>query len=412
MTETSTLRRLRVLLSAYACEPGKGSEPGTGWHMAMELAKRYDVTVLTRANDRGPIEKELAESTGPRPTFLYHDLSGLYRFLKKRRILPTQLYYAMWQRDTRRMLETKSVSDFDIFHHITFNSFEISPGVPAGFRGALVRGPLGGGQTAPPALLESLGWLDKLKEQARSARVRKSAASSRLQRDLAACDLILHANHETGDLLKQGQENRRDPMIDVGVDPSKFSPADHAKDGTRILSASNFEPRKGTRLLLLAFQRAHQDNPSLRLLLAGSGKLLAQDMAWVEANRLSNSVSFLGKLDHQKMADELSAADVFVFPSLRDTSGAIVLEAMACGLPIVCLDHQGAKVMVGDCCGMRISPESLEGTLDGIARAILKLASNVSLRESMGHRARERVLAEFSWEKKASRLSEEYQRLV
>lgn len=406
-------QRLRVLLSAYACEPGKGSEPGTGWHLAMELSRHFDVTVLTRENNREVIEAALSNFTGAKPEFLYHDLSFTHRLLKRKGILPTQLYYALWQRDSRRMLASAvDLGGFDIFHHLTFNSFEISPGVPAGFSGALIRGPLGGGQTTPAALLASLGLLERFKERLRSLRVRWSARNVRLRRNLAACDLVLYANRETEALLECGPYEKNGLMIDVGVDPSRFIPANRPKEGIYILSASNFEPRKGIRLLLLAFQRAHRENPRLRLHLAGAGKLSAREKAWVDANGLAEAVRFPGRLDHARMAEELAAADMFVFPSLRDTSGAVVLEAMACGLPIICLDHQGAKLMVGDGCGIRIVPGTLESTINEIAGAIVKLGDHSELRESMGNKARERVLAEFSWERKASRLADEYRRLA
>src|SRR2546423_7247549 len=67
-------RRLKVLISAYTCEPGKGSEPEVGWQWAMHLAASHDVTVLTRSNNRPAIENALAglPPSDPRPIFVYH----------------------------------------------------------------------------------------------------------------------------------------------------------------------------------------------------------------------------------------------------------------------------------------------------------------------------------------------------
>ena len=53
-------KKLKVLISAYACEPNKGSEPEVGWQWALQMARYHDVTVLTRSNNRAGIEKELA----------------------------------------------------------------------------------------------------------------------------------------------------------------------------------------------------------------------------------------------------------------------------------------------------------------------------------------------------------------
>jgi hypothetical protein len=59
------VRRLNVLLSAYACEPGRGSEPAVGWNTAVELASHHEVWVLTRANNRPQIEARLAGDPVP-----------------------------------------------------------------------------------------------------------------------------------------------------------------------------------------------------------------------------------------------------------------------------------------------------------------------------------------------------------
>jgi glycosyltransferase involved in cell wall biosynthesis len=408
----AAIPRLKVLLSAYACEPGKGSEPGTGWHLAMELSRHFDVTVLTRSNNREPIEKALEGLAGSKPAFLYHDLSGPFRLLKKHGLLPTQAYYALWQRMSRLGFPASAdPASFDIFHHLTFNSFEIPPGIPTGFQGQLIRGPLGGGQTAPVELLVTLPPLARFKERLRSLRVRRSAASRALRRHLAACGLVLYANQETRALLADPDTAEDSLMIDVGVDPAAFTPVAISRTGTRLFAASNFEPRKGTRLLLLAFREAYQKNPELRLRIAGSGRDQAREQDWVRAHGLTEAVHFLGRRDHRQMAEELAAADFFVFPSLRDTSGAIVLEAMSCGLPVVCLDHQGAAIMVDESCGIRVPPSPLAATVDGIARAMLRLAGDSDLRHTMGLSARAKVMAEFSWQKKAGRLACEYARL-
>lgn len=402
--------RLRVLLSAYACEPGKGSEPGTGWNLALALARSFDVTVLTRTNNRESIKQALETQPDPKPAFIYHDLPPIARFLKKKGVLSTQVYYALWQRSLGRKVPV-NLRDFDIFHHLTFNSFEIAPRLIEQFSGIKVWGPIGGGQLAPAALTAALTLKARLNERLRSWRIAFSQRNSRLIRCLESCDWVLFANEETRDLFKTAELKSSEQMIDVGVDPSHFTPSAGSKDGHRIFSAGNFEARKGTRLLLMAFQSAHRENPKLRLHLAGDGPEAPRDRAWVEANGLSKVITFAGRRSHAEMAEEFARADVFVFTSIRDTSGAIVLEAMACGLPVVCLDHQGARLMVGENAGIRVKPQTLELTIHGIATAILELSNNATLRASLGENARKRVLSEFTWEKKAERLGNEYQRL-
>ncbi|TAE86065.1 MAG: glycosyltransferase family 1 protein [Verrucomicrobia bacterium] len=406
-------RRLRILLSAYACEPCKGSEPGTGWNLALALSKSFEVTVVTRTNNRASIEAGLSSESGPRPQFIYHDLPSIFRRLKKMGLLSTQVYYALWQRalgkDLPHQLELRN---FDIFHHITFNSFEVAPGLLARFAGVKIWGPIGGGQSLPPALAATLGLKSRIKERLRTLRIRLSRWNPRLVRQLESCDRVLFANDETRDLFETAAVKSSGQMIDVGVDPARFAPTLDSRPGHRIFSAGNFEPRKGSRLLLLAFQKAHELNPTLRLRLAGDGPELPRERAWVASEGLQDVVSFAGRRTHAQMAEEFAMADIFVFPSIRDTSGAIVLEAMACALPVVCLDHQGARLMVGDDAGIRVKTDSLKTAVEGLAAAVLTLSSDAALRELLGRQARERVMTEFTWKNKAERLGQEYRRLA
>lgn len=85
-----------ILISAYACEPDKGSEPGAGWNWAVEIAKYHSVTVITRTNNRDSIEKELAVHPRSNMKFLYYDLPDSIRRWKKGQ-KGIQLYYTLWQ---------------------------------------------------------------------------------------------------------------------------------------------------------------------------------------------------------------------------------------------------------------------------------------------------------------------------
>src|SRR5215470_8353944 len=97
-------KRLKVLISAYSCEPGKGSEPEVGWQWALQMARFHNVTVLTRSNNRAGIEAGLATvAEAGRPRFIYYDLDPILLTLKRRFGL-TRFYYALWQRDAWRFI--------------------------------------------------------------------------------------------------------------------------------------------------------------------------------------------------------------------------------------------------------------------------------------------------------------------
>jgi len=406
----------RVLIVGYACEPGKGSEQGTGWNLAIRLAEKYDVTVVTRCNNQDPIEHELAQNPCEGIHFIYHDVSRFFIRLKKLRVISVQVYYTLWLMAlARRMAKSKEHADYDIVHHMTFNTFEIAPLILLGAEGKTVWGPVGGGQTAPWSLNSYFGRIGRWKEALRSLRVNISAWNPLCRKVLNKASLVLFANYETENLLVGSCRNHTARMVDVGVDANKFVETKRdssEKKNIHLLFAGKFEKRKGAMVVLDVFKQAVKEMPELRCTLVGDGDDRMKLIRAAEAAGLEDKIHFAGRLSHEEMAAQFAAADIYIFSSMRDTTGAIVLEAMASGLPTVCFDHHGAKIMVGDGCGIRVTTESKEAAIQKMAEAVIQLANDPELRQSMGQHARARVLELYTWEQKTKVIDQWYQKLL
>src|SRR6185369_11509998 len=138
-------QRLKVLISAYACEPGKGSEPEVGWQWALQMARFHDVTVLTRENNKAVIEAELEKLRGsrPLPEFVYHDCQPVLMDFK-RRTGGVKWYYMLWQRSAREVVQQLHAQRaFDLMHHVTFAGFRYRT-VIWGHNVPSIWGPVGG----------------------------------------------------------------------------------------------------------------------------------------------------------------------------------------------------------------------------------------------------------------------------
>src|SRR4029077_18913154 len=139
-------RRLKVLVSAYACEPGKGSEPGVGWNWVSQISKFHDVWVITRENNREQIEEGLGRFPIPGAHWCFWDFPPWACFWKRKR-RGIHLYYYMWQFGAywqARKLHHRV--RFDLAHHVTLviywmPSFLSFLGIP------FVWGPVGGGDS-------------------------------------------------------------------------------------------------------------------------------------------------------------------------------------------------------------------------------------------------------------------------
>lgn len=410
-------KRIRILIIAYACEPNRGSEPGTAWNIAIRLSQTCDVTVVTRANNQEVIENEVGKADNTSLSFLYIDPASLFLKMKKAHILPVQAFYAFWQMSVAKVLWKDHLMDqFDIIHQMTFNSFEIPPSAfLKRSKAQLIWGPIGGGQTVPLNQLSLFGAKGGFLELIRNLRVYISAFNPLCIKALRNSKLVYFANYETCDLLRRWCKADVDMMIDVGVDVNKFKPRDENSDQDRkpiILFGGRLEGRKGAILLLKALFLLKVEGAVFECRIIGSGPDEVFLKSWIDEQAMGAEVKMLGLVSHAQMAQEFGEADVFVFPSLRDTSGAIVMEAMATSLPTVCLNHQGGGIMVDDSCGIKIKSESVDAMAHSLSQAMRRLLSDSELRVSMGKAARERVCQEYDWDVRVEKVLKGYRKVL
>lgn len=397
----------KVLLSAYACEPGRGSEPEVGWQWAIHMARLHDVTVVTRANNRPVIEAALASLPQPHPKFLYYDLPG-WMVAAKKRGFPVAFYYLLWQWGVTKFIAPR-LHEFDLIHHLTFNSFR-QPGSWRACSKAIILGPLGGGQICPWRLMGDFG-LAMPGEFFRSLTVKLNALNPLARRSFRDATLILCANEDTAARVPKPFQSKIRNQLETGMPPVEIKPAAKAEAATapRLIWVSRFVAIKGAPLALRAFALALKHAPDLRLTMVGDGPdtTKLRRLAARLGLRASN-VEWTGKVSLTEVKALLPKHDIFLFTSLRDTSGNVLLEAMAAGLPAVTLRHHGAAMIATDETALRIKPTSAEETTANFARAIVQLASDATLRAKMGEAAQRRINDVYAWPRKAEAMSAVY----
>jgi glycosyltransferase involved in cell wall biosynthesis len=336
---------MRVLLLAYACEPAEGSEPGAGWAFARMLASVADVCVITRANNREPIERELdSVPESARLRFVYVDLPARARFWKRGRV-GIQPYYLLWQRAALRVARALHREDpFDLVWHVTLANTWL--GSVGGLIGPdFVWGPIGGGVDAPPRMAAALGVRGSVYESVRWC-VR---ATFRLTNPLARAGwrrarLVLTQNPETVRWLPKRYRAKAlvFPNVALGPTDARWVPRSDGRDRTAVF-AGNLLPLKGLSLAM----RALADLPGWRFVLAGSGPDERRLRRLAGRYGVADRVRFLGRVPRSRVLELLASCDVFLFPSLRDDAGWAVAEAVRAGIPVVCLDRGGPPIIAG-----------------------------------------------------------------
>ncbi len=390
---------MKVLMSAFACEPGRGSEPGNGWNWAVQAARSHEVWVVTRAVHRAAVERHLRIHPHDNLHFIFCDLPQ-WSIRWQQGVRHIRLYYVLWQalvlpvayRALRR-------HRFDVIHHVTFNTIDV-PGFLWLLSVPFIWGPVGGGQIPPEALKAYYGnrWRREQRRKIRKASLRLDPI---VRVAIKRAAHIIAANADTEKRLRQLGAPRVSRVLDVGVNLSADEHSGILRDGTlSIVWAGLLEHRKAPMMALDVLRRLLEQQVDAELWMVGDGPLRADVEEASTSYGIRERLHLMGGVPHSSMRELYTKGDVFLFTSLQDTSGTVVLEAMNAFLPVVALNHQGAAEMVTEETGILVSVESQEQVVRDLADALEALALDPERRQLMGLAARGRVDRIFSWDRK------------
>jgi glycosyltransferase involved in cell wall biosynthesis len=223
---------------------------------------------------------------------------------------------------------------------------------------------------------------------------------------------LLVANERTRQALPTGVRGKVIELVENGVDLSVWrSLALVPKEPNKrvhFVFVGRLLDWKAVDLLLEAFQPVAAKTGAI-LEIIGDGVRRRALEAQTVALGLTSRVVFTGWLSQEQCAVKLQQADGLVLPSLLECGGAVVLEAMAMGLPVIATNWGGPADYVDSACGILIEPTSREALVNGLSEAMLKLTQSPDLRQRMGRAGQERVRQYFDWERKIDRIIEIYQ---
>ena len=365
----------RILLSAYACEPGRGSEPGVGWSWATELARLgHEVTVVTRAANRAAIESNQAHR-GIR--FLYYDLPGS---LQRMRCLPfgSAPYYIAWQWGAARHVQQRfPTTPFDLVHHVTYvsaryPSFMGSLGIPFWF------GPVSGGEVVPAPLRPGLSAGQRCREWLRDVSNHCVRFDPFMRKTFGHAQKIF-VTRDTMPLLPRACHSKSAVQLAIGLPETELPPKPGLPTGEvtppQLLYAGRLLEWKGVDIALAATALMKNRFPDIRFTIVGHGPARARLQELATRLDLQPNVRWLGWQPQERLQEHYRSSDLLLFPSLRDSGGMVVLEALAHGLPVVCTDRGGPGCIVDATCG-RVLPTADHGRqqlAEAVADATLKI---------------------------------------
>ena len=407
---------MKILINAYACSPGMGSEPGMAWNWVSNLAKFCELHIITEGEFREKIETVVPTlEQGGNMHFYYNPVSekirkmcwnqGDWRFYK---------YYREWQWKTYLMAKDICQKEhIDILHQLNMIGFREpgylwklsrETGVP------FVWGPVDAKDKFPVAYLDGAGLKTKL--------------FMRLKNFLTGIQLryskrVLLAARQSSVIFSASSNSQRSFKKYMNIDSPLLNETgcyvqDHPivdktdKETFDVLWVGKMDFRKQ---LALALQTvAKSENNKLRLHIMGGGDAESyQSLA--KSYGIADKCIWHGAVSHDEVQDIMQKSDIFLFTSVAEGTPHVVLEAISNNLPVVCFDTCGQGDAVNDKVGRKIPLSFPCQSVSDFAKLLNELEDNMSLLKQLSENCKERQ-QELSWEEKAKTMMEWYEKIL
>lgn len=407
--------RFKVLLSAYTCEPNKGSESGIGWNWIRQVSKYNDVWVITRINNRKAIEENLNQLPLNKVKWIFFDLPYYLRFWKKGS-RGSRLYYYFWQIAIYfKIKKINSDISFDIIHHVTFGTYWF-PSLLSILPPKFVWGPIGGGESPPKELYKSLNFIGKLFEYKRD-----------FIRSLVNLDLFLRLTSKNTAIALATSEQTKRSLENLGAkkvrimsnvalsDEDIFKLKDlkvYQNSRTIFISIGRLIHWKGYHFAIKAYAKLDRRINDSEYWLVGEGSEYNNLFKLVKELKIEDKVKFLGNVSRGKVFELLSNSNILLHPSLHDSGGWVCAEAMTAGKPVICLDIGGPSIQVSDNTGIKIRPTNELQIINDLYNAMYLLAKDIRLYNRMSKAGIERINRYFSWNKRGEEIQNIYNNLM
>ncbi|MFT4661432.1 MAG: glycosyltransferase involved in cell wall biosynthesis [Glaciecola sp.] len=396
-----------ILITAYAVNPYKGSEDGTGWNISKEIAKDYKTIIITRKNNRPEIERYMEGHQDPihkNMDFQYHDLPNWAMFWKKK-IGPRGyvLYFYLWQL-LMPLFILKNKLEFDMCHVLNFHS-DSHPHFLWVFRKPVIWGPIGHHPKMPEEYIRNYG-------KSVINTDRKYALVKWMMRNLDPffylakwkTDSIIGINSSVKETLRLKEEKVEViPAVAAGIPNLKSK----ENDLFNVMSVGRFTPMKGFDITILAFAAflkglTKEKQSNVQLTLVGSGESETYLKKIIEEYQIAKHVNIISWVAKSEMEAIYNNADVFLFPS-HEGAGMVVPEAMSYGVPVICFDNVGPGELSKEA-GIKIPYTNYNESICQYSIELNKLYFNVSKREELSEQAIATHKLNYTWEVKGQKI--------
>jgi glycosyltransferase involved in cell wall biosynthesis len=398
---------MRILVSAIACNPYLGSENYFGWAAVKCLGQDHELFVITGSRNRTSLEKAAAEGlVPPHVRFFYAGRFKPWHPNSLRARIQGWMEYLDFTKDSLNVArELQQKEKFDLVHHVTYSTWRVaSPmwqlGIP------FVFGPIAGNEPFPFRLFSVLSPVSAAFELSRKTSNVVSRFSPKVRRSLRGAAHIFAITQESEQLMRNLRGSgegisRLSPGFYSAAKVAEFSrfvPGKNASGVLRLYAAGNLGGQKCIALALQALSRVKKRGVHFCYHLGSSGPEIPHLKKLAARLGLADEVIFGGTMSREDYQQELGKTHVYLLPSMRETVGLTMLEAMMAGCVPIVADNGGPRFAVTEDCGYRIPVSSPNRMADEMANIIVAIDRDRKIISEKGQMASKRVAIYFTEE--------------
>lgn len=342
-----------ILITAYAVNPFKGSEDGTGWNIVREIAQEFNVILVTRKNNVQHLDRYFSmpgTETNGNISYYGFDLPDWVLKLKKRSGTKGHVvYFYLWQRSIIRFLKERSF-EFSVSLSLNFHS-DSHPHFLWKLNKPCVWGPIGHHPKIPRSfLLKSYGLraylIDRMFYQTKWVMRNINPA---FRRAVQRSERIFVINSSIQRAI--GAPSSKTIKLPAVAAKKVAASLKNGGESFTVLCAGRFHFMKGFDVALRSFFTFMDHLPSderkyVKLILVGKGPEKRALKRIAAESKHTNNVEWIEWVDHSEMDQLYHNSDVFLFPS-HEGAGMVVPEAMSHGVPVLTFDNVGPGELVG-----------------------------------------------------------------
>lgn len=394
---------MNYLISAYSVNPYKGSEDSIGWNWVLQYEKNYKkgdrIILLTKKFNEKDTRRGLKEFNIQHVELVIVDVPDALNWFREKHSAFHHMYYILWQHWAWLWVKHSGIR-FDVIHHVTMNDYRIPSEMYKAKGAKVIWGPVGGAQVTPKALrcYEKNQLVAAFREL-----VNKSCSWNPFyKKALCSYDKIYCINKETKDQIESiiGKKIELLPELALRDEYKNLPIIERHNNVLKIVFVGRLIGKKGIAFLVDALSLMPKEM-EWELLVFGDGNDRELVIEQINRSGIGDHVKLMGNRPLEQISEAYKQADIFVLPSLRETSGNVLLEAMAYAVPIVAFDTSFCSQLKKANCGIFINTDQpLDKIKKDFCDAIIALSKNNNFAKGLGINGYKYVNSFFTWEEK------------